>query len=397
MDTVRFPRRAEPCFNFDHDGCDPCQYHEDLTQQIEFEHAAADVGKQFAAVRSSKPTLEHVFSSENSGPPEFSDKLRTMLHTRKSLSAAKGHLRIVLLTPPFTPEIALGKRLVELLAERGCECCICEAKLKDFVRLINPTILLSMWPMFSPPKKIPAVQFWGNDFPEGSEQFSIASKYRYFLHGTPDVAKLAGHAARSGKQIRAQPLLLSVRASAFCDSPKRRLFFSAIGWDRRRGKLYLPIYSMLDKTGYFDAYGNSKLFPHGSYRGSTNNQKLFLERMREAGVALVLHGDDHLNNGTSSSRVFEAAASSCVIISDRHPFIVENFGDSVLYIDQNASPKEIFGQIDGHMRWILANPDEAIELARRSHEIFVKNFSLENEADKIEKFFREIVAENAAP
>jgi hypothetical protein len=110
------------------------------------------------------------------------------------------------------------------------------------------------------------------------------------------------------------------------------------------------------------------------------NPKDFLERMWSAGVAFVLHGDDHLRFGTSSSRIFEGAAVSCVLICDRHPFITKNFDASVLYVDHTLSPTEMFRQIDGHMRWILNHLGEAIELARRFHALFAEKFPLENEA-----------------
>jgi phosphoglycerol transferase len=115
--------------------------------------------------------------------------------------------------------------------------------------------------------------------------------------------------------------------------------------------------------------------------------------MKKAGVALVLHSGSHLRSHTITSRIFEAAAASCVIICDEHKFVKDNFGDSVLYIDVTKSPEEIFKQIDTHMQWILANPEKAIELARRSHKIFVDNFTLEKEVDKIKKFYDRIVAE----
>ncbi|MDR0679197.1 MAG: hypothetical protein LBF24_03050 [Puniceicoccales bacterium] len=73
---------------------------------------------------------------------------------------------------------------------------------------------------------------------------------------------------------------------------------------------------------------------------------------------------------------------------------MKNFGDSVIYIDHDISPLEMFKQIDGHMRRILENPQEATELARRAHRIFAENFSMEKEVDKIDRFFREIIAEN---
>jgi spore maturation protein CgeB len=79
-----------------------------------------------------------------------------------------------------------------------------------------------------------------------------------------------------------------------------------------------------------------------------------------------------------SARIFEAAAASSVIISDELPFTQKHFGDSVLYVDTTQSAEEMFRTIDGHVKWILSHPQEAQELARRSHQIFCEKFALED-------------------
>ncbi|MDR0678755.1 MAG: hypothetical protein LBF24_00680, partial [Puniceicoccales bacterium] len=71
------------------------------------------------------------------------------------------------------------------------------------------------------------------------------------------------------------------------------------------------------------------------------------------------------------------------------------FGDSVLYVDQENEPEEMFRQIDGHMKWILTHPKEAVVLARRSHRIFVEKFPLEREVDRLEGFIRDRLAKGA--
>ncbi|MDR0679196.1 MAG: hypothetical protein LBF24_03045 [Puniceicoccales bacterium] len=259
------------------------------------------------------------FNEKNSAPTKFSEKLSALWQTGKPLPEADGSPRIVFLVPPWPAEGALAQRIMELLAERGWECCQCGEDFAEPMEFVRPSIVLSMWPKFAPPAHIPAVQFWPNQFAPGSGPFRTASRYRYFLHGTPEVRRLAGHVTQSGRKVRSLPVLLSVRATDFCDTPKRRLFYSAGGWDHRRGTLYRTLYEELDRTGYLETYGNASLFKKttpNSYCGTITDQKLFLERMKAAGVALVLHSDEHLNTGTNSSRLFEAAAASCVIISD---------------------------------------------------------------------------------
>ncbi|MDR0678879.1 MAG: glycosyltransferase [Puniceicoccales bacterium] len=342
-------------------------------------------------------SIAYPFDEKNTFPAEFLERLQEAISRKKPLAKTEDRLRIAFLCAAYPSDMALALRLMELLAERGCECCLCDQNSLRLIPLISPSLTFSITalPEFDPTKCVPSVRFWSNFISKPK----AAGRHRNFIYGTSNIDELTNLLQRSGRKVRSQQILLSVRRTDFCDRPKRRLFYSAVGWDKRRGTNYRPLYHLLDRTGYFETYGTTSIFrdvaPH-SYRGTVTDPKDFLERMRAAGVALVLHGDDHLRFGTSSSRVFEGAAASCVLICDRHPFITKNFGDSVLYVDHTLSPTEMFRQIDGHMRWILNHPEEAIELARRSHTIFAKKFPLENEVEKIERFFREVVAEDGA-
>ncbi len=173
------------------------------------------------------------------------------------------------------------------------------------------------------------------------------------------------------------PFYFSVPSTKFSDNLKTRLFFGGDAWDKYRKSTVAKLYKFLDRTGYFDLYG-TKGFDLTSYRGFIPfGESTVLNAMRRSGVALVLHSNVHFENDIPTARIFEAVAASTVVITDRLPFIVKNFGNTVLYIDRDRSPEEIFKQIDKHMQWILSHPEESIELARRSHEIFIKNFTLE--------------------
>ena len=179
------------------------------------------------------------------------------------------------------------------------------------------------------------------------------------------------------------PFYFSVPSTKFIDNPKTRLFFGGGIWDRYRKRIVKDLYKLLDDTGYFDLYG-AKSLGINSYRGLIPlGEDSVLKVMRECGVTLVLHSNGHFLNDMPTARIFEAAAASTVVITDKLPFIVKNFGDSVLYIDRDKSPEEMFEQINSHMQWILSHPKEAIELARRSHEIFIKNFTLEQIMQKV--------------
>ncbi len=166
-----------------------------------------------------------------------------------------------------------------------------------------------------------------------------------------------------------------------------RLFYCGLNMANTLfGTKYKQLFSRLDKAHYFNVYGKKNEWRHtpNSYRGFIKcNGETLLRTMNNTGVALLLHAPDHFCGQTPTGRIFEAAASSNVIISDRHPFVEKEFGDTVLYIDQDKSSEEIFQQIDGHMRWIQSHPKEAILLAKRSHDIFIKKFTLEKQLENL--------------
>lgn len=119
----------------------------------------------------------------------------------------------------------------------------------------------------------------------------------------------------------------------------------------------------------------------------------------KAGVSLLLHSEAHLPYGSPTGRIFEAAAANSVIISDKNQFIIEHFGDNVLYINVEQDADEIFAQIDAHMQWIFTHTAEAQAKAQRCHDIFLEKFTLEDQICRMMELHKEITADykNAVP
>lgn len=157
--------------------------------------------------------------------------------------------------------------------------------------------------------------------------------------------------------------------------------------DNTRSKeKYRQVFTMLDKTGYFAVYGYQERwqFISSSYRGFIPLDGVsLLETQNKAGITLVLHAQDHLLSGTPTGRIFEAVAANTVIITDKNQFIIDNFGDNVLYVDVAQSAEEVFRQIDQHMQWIFAHPAEAQKMAERCHNIFLEKFTLEQQMQRL--------------
>lgn len=171
------------------------------------------------------------------------------------------------------------------------------------------------------------------------------------------------------------------------------LFYSVGQWGNRvKDKKYQIMEEQLSEKDYAKFFGNplygKKYGP--AFQGPIPFDGVsVLNRITEQGVCLVLHSDIHLNHGMPSGRIFEAASASAVIISDLHPFVLEHFGDSVLYVDQELSGEELFEQIDGHMEWIRNHQEEALQMAESAHQVFEEHFVLENQLLDFNRFIYE--------
>jgi len=173
--------------------------------------------------------------------------------------------------------------------------------------------------------------------------------------------------------------------------PNQLFFFIGQWGERGFSKKYLTMQRLLSKKAYAKFYGNESFGKkYGSaFKGPINfNGETVLDLISECGVCLVLHSQVHIAHHIPSCRIFEAAASSAVIICDLNPFVMDHFGDSVLYIDQTRSGTEIFAQIEAHMNWIQEHPDEALLMAKKAHEIYKSCFLLEDQLQELFQFFR---------
>jgi glycosyltransferase involved in cell wall biosynthesis len=182
--------------------------------------------------------------------------------------------------------------------------------------------------------------------------------------------------------------------TSFIPLHPKRIFYCGSNWDRtRKGEAYKRLFAKLDETGDLSIYGPPKAWKHTprSYRGFLPfDGRSTIKAMQECGIVLILHSETHLKGNAPTGRIFEAAASGCVIISDRHPFVMQEFGDSALYIDQEGSPEAIFQEIEDRLAWIRSNPKEAVEMAARCHEIFEERFTLEEQLLNLKKIYEEI-------
>lgn len=204
-----------------------------------------------------------------------------------------------------------------------------------------------------------------------------------YLCSSLDYKHLKVFVENSGKKFNCMDWYQTCCSSEYQPVTPKKLFYCGFQWDKKRsGSEYTKMFSLLDQRGYLEVYGPPNCWwcaPH-SIRGLIpfDGESLF-KPMKEAGIALILHAQSHLTLGAPTGRIFEAASVGDVIISDKNPFVLKEFGDSVLYIDVTTNGTDLFKQIDAHVRWIFSHPKEAEEMARKAHSIFVNNFTMEKQ------------------
>lgn len=215
------------------------------------------------------------------------------------------------------------------------------------------------------------------------------------LHAT-NVESLKDYFVHNGKKFHSMQWYPSCTETEYHPVQPQKLFCCGFQWDdKRNGPEYRKMFSLLDQEGFLDVYGPAHKWDctPNSVRGMTFDEEEFRLAMRKSGIVLVLHTQGNLDLGAPAARIFEAAAACCVIISDKHPFIMREFGDCILYVDHTASGEVLFQQIDTHRKWILDHPKEAESMARRAHEIFSAKFTLEKQLREFKTFHLKILNE----
>jgi hypothetical protein len=217
------------------------------------------------------------------------------------------------------------------------------------------------------------------------------------LNTTSNIQAFENFFVKNNKPFHTMLWYPSSTASEYKPVEATRIFHCGFQWDsKRNGPEYRKMFSLLDNEGFLDIYGP----PHkwdcapNSVRGMTFIEEKFREAMRASGIVLILHSDGNLKEGAPAARIFEAASAGCVIICDQHPFIMREFGDSVLYVDHTQLGDVIFKQITDHRQWILSHAKEAEAMAKKAHGIFSEKFTLEKQLENFKTFHLKIQAES---
>jgi hypothetical protein len=165
-------------------------------------------------------------------------------------------------------------------------------------------------------------------------------------------------------------------------------------WGCARGSLRLArAMKKLGDENLLAAYGLEHYlsFLGDAYKGAFEKQTSDLlgymeEKHREYGISLVIHSLEHMLEGLPTNRIVEAISTGTIAISDKNPFIEKYFGDNVLYFNTFGNEQEIYKEIKEHIIWVKNNRELAIQKAKKAHEIFTQNFTMENQLNYLINF-----------
>jgi glycosyltransferase involved in cell wall biosynthesis len=314
-----------------------------------------------------------------------------------------GIRRAIIAVPESIGERRFCMQLGDALTEFGYEWCLCPKEVACMAEKMNVDLFISSWTTIPPPNPasgIVSMLYIHSPFCISPKSYKYINAYDNFLFAQSGTDKLEEYLHEIGKNFRHLETYFTLRKTHFCASPKKRIAFVGNLWDSRRRDKLAQLFHLLDETGYCDFYGPASGWQRKNFKSWKGAIPLHGLRdvqdvMEAAGIALLLHHRQQFEAGSAVYRDFEALSASCAIITEKTDFMQKYFGDCVLFIDTNKPAKEIFEQIDAHMQWILAHPEDAIEMARKAHQIFCDNFSLESECEKILSFAKSCAKSSA--
>lgn len=199
---------------------------------------------------------------------------------------------------------------------------------------------------------------------------------------------------RANKELYSIPFYPSVHSIPYQEVALNNLVIIIPVWGNRLiDPKFRILYKLLSRTGLVRFYGverNADIIDAGYMGKIPFDGVSVIKVLQQHGITLVIHSDLHNEEGIPTSRIFEAAAASTVIISDENPFVKQHFGDSVFYINTSLTVRELYEQVLEHLNTIYADPEKALKMAKTAHQIFIDQFEMSDQLLKLEKLHQTI-------
>lgn len=235
-----------------------------------------------------------------------------------------------------------------------------------------------------------------NYLDENRKFLSIHEKYDGYLLTINDRENLEQGLKEHNKEFYYIPFYPSIYQIPYKELEFEDLFVMIPVWGNRlKDFKYRELFKLLsqsDSAVFYGVNSNADIISRG-YRGSLPfDGESVINVIQKHGLVLVIHSDIHNRESIPTSRIFEAAGSSAVIISDENPFVKQHFGDSVFYIDTSLPVESIIEQILDHLMTIQLYPELALEMSRKAHQIFIESFTMENQLLNLELLNKKVSA-----
>lgn len=228
--------------------------------------------------------------------------------------------------------------------------------------------------------------------------FPIYEEYDGYLLTINDRDSLENSLKLSNKEFHYIQFYPSVYDIPYREVELKHLVMMIPVWSNRLSDPKFKIlYRLLSQTHFTKFYGISpnKEMISDHYMGALPFDGVsIIDVLQKNGIVFVFHSDIHNEECIPTSRIFEAAAASTIIISDHNPFVKKHFSDSVFYVDTSQSTESIFEEIQAHITDIFLNPEKALEMAKKAHQIFVDNFTMESQLLKLEAMHKQVISKN---
>lgn len=165
----------------------------------------------------------------------------------------------------------------------------------------------------------------------------------------------------------------------------QKLFYVGINWEAVNGgkSRHQSVLKRLDQTGLMRIYGPKVFLKTEVWKGYQSYVReipfdgvSMIDEISKAGIALVLSSPAHKASELMSNRLFESVAAGALVICDENRFASKYFGDALLYIDTRASVDTICADVERHIAWAKAHPQEALAKIAKAQQIFREKFSL---------------------
>ena len=218
--------------------------------------------------------------------------------------------------------------------------------------------------------------------PDGKLQ-PFYEKYNGYLLTINQTENFANSFKLSDKRLFTSSFYPTVQYVEYKENDLNDLVTMIPVWGNRLiDEKFKNVYNMLSQSGFAKFYGiheNKEIIQDGYMGRVPFDGTSIIRILQKHGIVLIFHSNIHNQEQIPSSRIFEAAAASTVIISDENEFVKKHFGNSVFYVNTSLSANEIYIQIKNHMDTIRQNPQMALEMAKNAHKIFVDIFLMSDQ------------------